>query len=171
MMNLFHVAPIPLGVGSVIEPGNWGRLMRFNDQQSFVVRRERIFEEVRAAHYPGKPSRMNCIFCLVFSSDAAAYRDEFGPRNIIYEVEATRESAPVHIAPIALVPSEEVSGLVQAAHNYWSFSLVDHAKASGTDQQPHLVSNVVTKTMAASVPETLLGCSVRVVSRFDELER
>lgn len=169
-MKLFHVAPIPLGVGSVIEPGNWGRLMRFNDQQSFVVQREKILEEVRAAHYPNKPSRMNCVFCLMFSSDAAAYRDEFGPRNIIYEVDATRDSASVHIAPIALVPSEEVSDLAQAAHNYWSFSLVDQAQASSADQQPHLVSDVMTKSMIASAPEILLGCSIRVVSRLDELE-
>jgi len=57
----YHCAPIALSAGSIIQPGNWGRIIRqylSSDGGTFAVGfRERILEDIRAMHYPEKPSR------------------------------------------------------------------------------------------------------------------
>ena len=64
-MNLFYAAPVMIGAGSTILPGNWYRMLRRYGQNAnfFVPFRELIFEEVRKTEFPNAVSRLACIFC------------------------------------------------------------------------------------------------------------
>lgn len=59
--TLYHVSPILLGVGSIIEKGNWGRIIKkYTDKNAnSVLFREIILEMIRSEHYPDKPSRLD----------------------------------------------------------------------------------------------------------------
>ena len=50
-----------LEVGSVIKPGNWGRMVKMyipqnNHHQAVTVAREFIFESIRFKYFPDKPA-------------------------------------------------------------------------------------------------------------------
>lgn len=57
--TFFHIAPMLLGAGSVILPGNWGRVLKLYTNANDVFYREHILETIRANEYPDKPSRLN----------------------------------------------------------------------------------------------------------------
>lgn len=123
-MKLYHVAPIPLGAGSVIEPGNFGRCIQLHFGGSFVAHREAVYELVRKAEFPDKPSRLESIFLLPTAQEAEIYRDAEAPLNLLYEVEMLDPHAKHHTAYIDLVcgqknPPDTVSRLNAYARHYW----------------------------------------------------
>ena len=91
-LKFFHFAPMRLGPGSIVEPGNFGRVIRATQHAiqggeasliSGYVGRELIFELVRAKSFPTtKPSRLT----------SALTRDR-SPRQIVLQ-----EGAPVSVA-------------------------------------------------------------------------
>ena len=154
-MNLFHVAPIPLGVGSVIEPGNFGRCIQLHPIGSFMAHREVVYEHTRQNEYPGKPSRLKSTFLLPTESEAIQYRDSIAPTNIVYEVEILDPNAKSHFTYIDLVcgaknPPEPTSRLHSYAQNYWMslepfvaitadpLAMAEPSIAMGTGLQPRL---------------------------------
>lgn len=67
----YHLTMARLAPGSIIYPGNWGRLLRRyeNDSvtgqvfgNSWILARELKYELVRVQHYPSKPSRFDVAF-------------------------------------------------------------------------------------------------------------
>ena len=62
MPTYFHFVPILLEPGSVVVPGNFGRIMNIVGATHDLWAREMALEAVRAQHYPGKPSRLSANF-------------------------------------------------------------------------------------------------------------
>jgi len=108
----YYLCSYPLREGSVVEKGNWGRIIqknpnfqlykgmringRFssgvifvNPQDQYIIR-ELIFERVRKKEFPYAPSRLNCIFVCKTLEGAKNFKSESGRNlDLIYEVEPT----------------------------------------------------------------------------------
>lgn len=125
-MRFFHIAPVPLGVGSIIEPGNWGRVMRFNPAASLTVSREAIYEMVRLAAFKDRPSRLNALFVCPTEQSARQYLETHARLGILYEVELLTPTCNMHVARVADVYSPPpnytpaLGDLEAAAHRYWA---------------------------------------------------
>ena len=133
MATYFHSAPLLLDVGSVIQPGNWGRILnayrRPNNGSPWLIAREMAFETIRASKYQNLPSRLSCAFVFESLDDANQYQGQFTPWNALYEVEMTDVNAPRHRGAFNLIelPPEGVEFLpvtVQRAEQYWSGSQI-----------------------------------------------
>lgn len=149
-MNLFHVAPIPLGVGSVIEPGNFGRLMKTNPTGSFFAHRESIYECIRLKEAPEKPSRLDAIFLLPSEEDARAYQAQFDTRGIIYEVELLNKEARWHASLVDFVivshtntPQIPVGQVEEAARRYWRYESTEGMGVNATGTAEVIVASPV----------------------------
>jgi hypothetical protein len=158
-MNLFHFAPQTLGPGSIIEPGNFGRLLyrkhfivadNNNPAGAYVghlVARELAFELVRRDSFFDLPSRMSCVFCCPTVEDAklfAGYANRDGG-NVLHEVEPVDDRAPLHRGYIShcdyTIGAAFLEDASMRAKLYWSAQVGDPAKGQ----------------------ETLVGCAVRVI--------
>lgn len=107
MAEYFHCAPIKLGMGSVIEPGNWGRLVRAKYVSGVAEGTSRIifemaYESMRLAFNPDAPSRLDCVFACPTLETALFYRDNHADGNIVYRVASLDESRPVHVTSWSL---------------------------------------------------------------------
>lgn len=130
-MAYYHSAPLSLAPGSIIQPGNWGRILNCyrcvlhqTEQNAWMLAREMIFETVRASKYPNLPSRLSCGFVFESLDDANKYLGEFTPWNSLYEVELTDPSALVHHAGFNLVKFPQANieflpAVVNCAERYW----------------------------------------------------
>ena len=124
--HYYYACSYPLAPGSVVEPGNWGRiLMKYtaNDPGQQLLVRELIFENTRLSAFPNKPSRLEAAF--VFKTRDAVPPDFLGSRrfDLLYEVELVDPSALSHKAGMNLVdwPSgESVEMLFERARRYWA---------------------------------------------------
>jgi hypothetical protein len=101
MTIYYHCAPIRLGAGSIIEAGNWGRLIKTiykageNDGTSKIIF-ELAFEAMRVSINPNLPSRLSCLFCCPTLEDAQSFRSSHAPLTIIHRVRKTDPEAAVH---------------------------------------------------------------------------
>jgi hypothetical protein len=129
--TLFHLAPVLLSPGSVILPGNYGRIITAVGLSHPLWARENILESVRQAHYPAKPSRLNACFACPTEQIARSYRTLMAAKNassawqILYEVEKTDDRAADHRADFNAVQPlpRRPEDMTQIAHLYWSSSL------------------------------------------------
>jgi hypothetical protein len=98
MASYFHFAPILLAPGSIIQPGNFGRIIRIHGVAHNLYRREMAYEAVRQQYFSSRPSRLDCLFCFPTMEEAELCRSHIKgyAESILYEVEST-ESDP-HIA-------------------------------------------------------------------------
>lgn len=94
----FHFAPILLAPGSVIEQGNFGRVIRLRGTAHPLYRREMAYEALRQRHFPDRPSRLDCLFCFPTQQEADLCRAHIQgyAKSILYEIESA-EANP-HIA-------------------------------------------------------------------------
>jgi len=121
----FHCLPAQLAPGSIIEPGNWGRIIHAytlvqNNPPGIspVAYRELILELVRKLVAPKKPSRLNCVFACPTEEELRVFMSERNNlADIAYEVEAVEDSA-IHIAGHDLP-------LLRFQHNEPYFSLIE----------------------------------------------
>lgn len=126
-MTYYHSAPLLLEVGAIIHPGNWGRILNCYTQQQgnpWLLVREFLFESIRAAEYPGLPSRLSCAFVFDDLEHANQYKSNFSRWNPLYEVAIVSPDAPNHRAGFNLVnfpPTnvEFVPVVVALARKYW----------------------------------------------------
>ena len=127
--NYFHAAPIPLKPGSVIEPGNWGRVIkatRFNNGglPMFYIR-ELVFENVRLREFPALPSRFESAFVFETAEAVIQFANGDGTRrDLCYEVEMVDPQANSHAAAINLVRDGQIGEFAipfweNLAGNYW----------------------------------------------------
>lgn len=123
----FHVCPILLEVGSVIKPGNFGRVIEQYrvGMLGAMAHRELSFEIVRLKHFAHLPSRMQCLFLFGSFEAALNHVHSIAPTNVVYEVELIGDEEPFH-ADMGLfatnLPSEQYPVLpffVNLAAVYW----------------------------------------------------
>ena len=121
--SYFYCCSTPLAQGSVVNPGNWGRILRMYTQQGspnpWILTRELIYELVRVRSFPAKPSRLDCLFVCMSETDLTAFRANAGRIfDIGYEVELVDPQASNHLGdwsaansqPTANMPAYENSG-------------------------------------------------------------
>jgi hypothetical protein len=96
----FHFNSSLLAPGSIILPGNWGRIVRLLGSQHQEWAREDILETIRVAEFPMLPSRFDCIFYFATATEAEFFRSSRGTTNplILYEIELVDPTAPQHEA-------------------------------------------------------------------------
>lgn len=139
-MPLYHYAPLRLGAGSIIEQGNWGRLLRMHPINpgpvvSFQVAREVLFEKVRLEHFAHTPSRLTSCYVLHTEADAQAYgaANNANGMQVLHEVEVVNPSADEHYGCLAyLDPQLNVPFLdtmTERAMAYWRGDLDPAAQA------------------------------------------
>lgn len=160
----FHLAPISISPGSVIEPGNFGRIMRETQWKHGQYNREYALEQVRIDQFADLPSRLNCVFAFAELADAVSFK-RFEPgfqRNLIYVVAPIDEAMPVFFAPIRLVDgwASNVKTDPDITARYWR-----NGHRSG---QPAIVSDERMGELSESY-EVLIASPCRVVSKIDIL--
>jgi hypothetical protein len=129
--SYFHFAPTLLGPGSIVMPGNFGRLIQLHGSQHPLWQREQALENIRALHYASKPSRL--ASCFAYPTEAIARQSnqvlattepsKLG--DVLYEVEPTDSSASQHRSDFNVVqplPGRPES-MDQIAHLYWTAGL------------------------------------------------
>lgn len=127
----FHVAPILLGTGSVIHPGNWGRILRLYQAKdaNFVLYRETVLEQIRANEFSCKPSRLNCLFLLRSREDAIHYMKVAAPLGLVYEVVVDNPDAEMHLGDYNFGGNTSsvslLTDLPQIARDYWTLPPTD----------------------------------------------
>jgi len=89
MSILFHFAREQRAAGSMIEPGNFGRIIRQSGPQHQLFQREMTYEAVRQTYFPHRPSRLDSLFCFPSLEEAALCRANIkGYENsVLHEVE------------------------------------------------------------------------------------
>lgn len=77
-----------LAPGSIIEPGNFGRIIRCHGTAHNLYRREMTYEAIRQQHFPSRPSRLDCLFCFPTAEEAELCRAHINgyADSILYEV-------------------------------------------------------------------------------------
>jgi hypothetical protein len=124
----FHCSGTSLAVGAVINPGNWGRMLRLYELQPNVglptnVFREALMEQARLIYAPTKVSRLEAVYALPSLADAVAFRNQYQPTNIIYEVQPTDPSTPPtigdYVLAVAPYPQRYFNAMFDYARRYW----------------------------------------------------
>lgn len=95
MANFYYCAGALLGPGSIVLPGNWGRMLRVGGQRHDRYPREHLLEEVRLEEFPHLPSRLESIFLFDNEPNARRWREATGNRylDVLYEVELIQPTA------------------------------------------------------------------------------
>lgn len=127
-MPYYFCCSATLGPGSVVEPGNWGRILRLYTEQrspnSWLLIRELVYEEVRRARYGTKPSRFEAAFVCFTEADLQQFRAG-RLLDLPYEVELLDPSANSHVADwnaAAVLNTDDIAAIERKAHSYWQAS-------------------------------------------------
>lgn len=119
--EFYHCAPLMLGPGSVVSPGNWGRIKRRFEVDALKLLREVVFDDIRKREFADKPSRLECAFACPSIEAAEAYRAKNAQAGIIYKVELMEPDAPFHTADYQLFEMSflGIDGAEDLARRYW----------------------------------------------------
>lgn len=120
-MAHFHCSSLPLQPDSVIDPGNWGRIIRNAGWSHNLSGRETILEHVRKNEFPHKPSRLDASFFFDNETEARFYAGSDGRHltMLTYEVELLEPDAVQHIGDWRNVAAKGPLDLSWAS-NYWA---------------------------------------------------
>lgn len=117
-----------LGRGSIIRPGNWGRIVRRVGPNHHEWQRETILEEVRRTEFPVLPSRLDCAFVIDERIEAQYYVANFAPLCLLYEVRLIDGGAPTHEADWkGTGPYDQTS---EWARRYWRGDVMPHPETT-----------------------------------------
>jgi hypothetical protein len=96
----YHFSSSLLGPGSLVRPGNWGRIVRLIGSQHREWSRECVLERIRQAEFPPLPSRFDCIFFFASFTEAEFYKSSLGANAhlVMYEVELADAEVRQHEA-------------------------------------------------------------------------
>ncbi|ACA17389.1 hypothetical protein M446_2977 [Methylobacterium sp. 4-46] len=130
MTRLFHAADHYPPVGAILRPGHYGRMIGVSLHCHYDHAREKILEEVRAAGFRDKPSRLRSIFACLTEEDVRAYvetqcaRHAGRVREPLYEVESIDAAAPTHVGDWTIAEAVRCGGdeAVLLAELYWKGS-------------------------------------------------
>jgi hypothetical protein len=125
MSHLFHCAPVLLSPGSVVLPGNYGRIIHETGQAHPLWLREAVLAQVRAQRFPDKPWRLTSTFSCSNEPTARCYRGRLDARSILYVVEKVEPGAPEHRADFNVVQPlpRRSETMEQIADLYWRAAL------------------------------------------------
>lgn len=102
----FHALSTSLQIGSVVLPGNWGRMVKQyspNAGAPWILVRELIFEAVRVKYYSELPSRLESVFLCETEEELQQFCTSNQRKfDIGYEVEIVRSDALFHRADLTL---------------------------------------------------------------------
>ena len=134
MVKLYHSLFVKLEVGSIVLPGNFGRIIRFQQGQGdAMLHRELAYETVRMCNFPEKPSRMEAIFACQGADSMIKFLVDYrqsAPTELIYEVEIADGEAPTHFAPINRVGPTATGnawdGYMKNSFEYWAWDATRH---------------------------------------------
>lgn len=138
-MTVFHFAPLRLGAGSIIQPGNWGRMLKRyhvnNNMIDWKMARELVFEQIRSASFAAKPSRLDACFALPTSDDAQKYRQHNDTNflQVLHEVEVVDQTSPTHVAALSYTSfagNPFLDSQRMAALSYWRSDAGDPAQGN-----------------------------------------
>lgn len=129
MLECYHITCIPLQKGSIIEAGNWGRIVKLYDYPLHqiagnVLSKELILEATRRDIAPNKPSRLEAAFCCP-TLDHIKHFKAANNRNteIIYKV-SIRNDYPTHYGNWNHVTPQNgnmfFSTMIKLANEYWT---------------------------------------------------
>lgn len=120
METYYHCSSALLRSGSIIEPGNWGRIIRKTGWAHNQSAREVILEHVRQASFPSSPSRLESAFFFDDENEARFYANSDGREftMVPYEVELLDPAAPRHASDWRNVVASGPLDLTWA-HQYW----------------------------------------------------
>lgn len=97
---MYYACSYPLEAGSVVEPGNWNRILRRHTRQEgnpWRLVRELIFEDIRKECFPDKPSRLQAAFVSETINDLETFIGNNGRNfDLKYEVELIDPDAKSH---------------------------------------------------------------------------
>lgn len=161
-MQLFHWCPAKLASGSIIEPGNFGRIVDLYGYKHPHYLRELALEQARQNVAGEAPSRLNCIFCFLTEQDARAFRfreHQGFATSHLYQVEAIDASAPVACVPIDALERWDTNRADELARSYWARRYVP------TVDRPVVIDHRM--PIATVFDEVVIGAPVRVLSRLD----
>ena len=130
-MPLYHSSPVMLDVGSVVLPGNYGRIINLLGKDHPLWKRERTLEQVRKQRYSAKPSRLNSTFSCTnidaarFYMNVPALQGKAVIFPVLYEVEKVDVDAVEHRADFNVV--QPLAGrpetMGEIATLYWEASM------------------------------------------------
>ena len=123
----FYCYSLPLEVGSIIRPGNWGRILRTYTPQSstnhWLLTRELAYELVRVQGFPNKPSRFECIYVCLNETYLNEFRNSTNRHlDLGYEVELVYLDATSHIGDLTLANMQNTDNITifeDRANLYW----------------------------------------------------
>lgn len=149
-MPLYHCSPVWLEPGSVIRPGNYGRVLKLVGPRHSASLREQLLELIRKQEFSDKPSRLTSAFACEQLAAAQIFKERNCSTGIIYEVEVVDPKAKTHVTDFNCV--EPIPGKIEDMHevarHYWAgsywFTIAD---------RPGL-----------KCAETLVECGLRVIS-------
>lgn len=118
-----------LSPGSVITPGNFGRVIEQYRPNSItgMASRELSFEVARLRLFPHLPSRLKALFLFGSLDQARLYLNQHAITSVIYEVELVDETLPLFFGDMRLVridfPSDDIAAIpymINIGALYWN---------------------------------------------------
>lgn len=126
MSSYFFACSYPLEPGSIVKPGNWGRMIKTYTPQSgwpWILIREMAYEEIREKEFPKKPSRFQSIFlCSTLDGLKKFIIENRRQFDIAYEVELADSSAAFHVGCLnipSIADSDNYATFLEKARSYW----------------------------------------------------
>jgi hypothetical protein len=122
----------PLEAGSVVLPGNWGRIVGMYNTSGFgnpwIQFREDVFEKVRRDEYSKKPSRLKSIFLCESPQSLQEFLQQTNRGlDFMYGVTLIDQDEPIHRGCLSLLDiqqRENPESFMDEARNYWSAASV-----------------------------------------------
>ena len=96
-MPAFHWCSTSLDIGSIIQPGNWGRIVRKFGWNHGHSGNEAALEHIRLTEFSHLPSRLDAAFYLADQQAASFYgQGQVNHLMVLYEVELLQPEANSH---------------------------------------------------------------------------
>jgi len=162
--EFFHASGMLLAPGSVVLPGNFGRIIHKLGPAHNLYQYETALELSRVVKYPQYLSRLGCVFLWASYGDYLAFRaqDESYFRSMVmYKVEIVDLEAPCLISRMDLCrPNVLPNYDMEWANKYWDAAIERTGKEiSSMDMQPGIIG----------IREILCNSSVRIIESIDSL--
>lgn len=123
---LFHRANALYEPGDQIPPGNWGRLVLGIGPAHPLYFREYLWERIRRAEFPTKPSRMRACFAFEAVEAADKFVQNRDWPTYTYAVRLTDATLPLHrgdtswLEPSLIQEFRTFEGVEGCARHYWN---------------------------------------------------
>ena len=123
-MTLYHCSPSWLEPGSIIRPGNYGRVLKMFGARHKHWLREQFLEFIRVQEFPDEPSRLTCAFTCEQLDAIALYKERNCEPGVIYEVELVNPDANFHETDFNCIQPMPgiIEDMCEVSRHYWRAS-------------------------------------------------